>query len=127
VIEPEVKELAKGANFGSITTLRKDGSPTTSVMWVDADDDHILVNTEVHRAKYKNVQRDPRVSVVIWESDPNGYAEVRGRVVGEIREPEARAHIDELSQKYEGHPFENPVVSERVILKIAPDSQRIYR
>jgi general stress protein 26 len=96
-------------------------------MWVDADDDHILVNTEVHRAKYKNVQRDPRVSVVIWESDPNGYAEVRGRVVSEIRGPEARAHIDELSQKYEGHPFENPVVSERVILKIAPDSQRIYR
>ena len=33
--------------------------------WVDADDDHVLINTEVHRAKFKAVERDPRVTVTI--------------------------------------------------------------
>ena len=48
-------------------------------MWVDADDDHVLINTEVHRAKFKAVERDPRVTVMIWEREnPYSYVEVRG-------------------------------------------------
>ena len=34
--------------------------------------------------------------------NPYGYAEVRGNVTGEVRGPEARAHIDALSQRYSG-------------------------
>lgn len=126
-VAPEVLELAKGANFGTITTLKKDGTPTTSVMWIDADNEHILVNTEVHRAKYRNVERDPRVSIVIWDAaDPYEYVEVLGRVVDEQTGPEARQHIDALSQKYDGKPYGNVIKSERVILKIAPDVQRAH-
>jgi PPOX class probable F420-dependent enzyme len=100
VLEPKVKSYAQGPNFGTITTLLKDGSPVTHVMWVDADDEHILINTEIHRTKYKNIQRDPRASVVVWEAaDPYNYVEVRGRVIDEVRGPEARAHIDALSQR----------------------------
>ena len=36
---------------------------------------------------------------------------------------EAKAHIDELSRKYTGEPYGNPVESERVILRIAPVHQ----
>jgi len=36
---------------------------------------------------------------------------------------EARAHIDELAQKYTGQDYANPIQSERVILRIAPDRQ----
>ncbi len=100
----------------------------THVMWVDADDDHVLINTEVHRAKFKAVERDPRVTVMIWvKDDPYTYGEVRGRVVETTRGPKARAHIDALSQKYRGRDFDpGNITSERVILKIAPDLQRCH-
>jgi PPOX class probable F420-dependent enzyme len=127
MVEPEVKKLAQGANFATITTLMKDGSPVTHVMWIDADDDHILINTETHRAKYKNIERDPRVSVTIWDAEnPYTYAEVRGPVVETVLGAPARQHIDELSYKYHGHEYQGEIKSERVILKIAPDRQRLY-
>jgi PPOX class probable F420-dependent enzyme len=128
MLEPEVKSYAQVRNFGTITTLLKDGSPVTHVMWVDADDEHILINTEIHRSKYKNIQRDPRASVVVWDAaDPYNYVEVRGRVIDEIRGPEARAHIDELSLRYDGKPYDDAsITSERVILKIKPERQRGY-
>ena len=98
----------------------------TNVMWVDADDEHVLINTEVHRAKFKAVERDPRVTVMIWERDnPYSYVEVRGRVVATTRGQEARDHIDALAQKYFGRDYDPAnIQSERVIRRIAPDVQR---
>jgi PPOX class probable F420-dependent enzyme len=124
-VEPSVRELAQGTNFAALTVHLGSGDAMTHVMWVDADDDHILINTEVHRAKFKAVERDPRVTVMIWvRDDPYSYAEVRGRVVETVRGPEARAHIDALAQKYLGRDYDPAnIQSERVILRIAPDVQ----
>ena len=120
-LDANVDELARGPNFASLTTLMPDGTPQAGVVWVDSDGEHLLVNTEVHRQKFRNVERDPRVNVLIWDRDnPYRTAEIRGRVIGTVRGAEARAHIDELSQKYHGHPYQNPIQSERVILRIAP-------
>lgn len=125
-VDAEIRKLFQRPNFGTITTLLKDGHPITHVMWVDCDDDHVLINTEIHRVKYHNVKRDPRVSVTVWDArDPYVYAEVRGRLVGEVRGTSAREHIDALSMKYRGVPYSDARIhSERVILKIAPDRQR---
>jgi PPOX class probable F420-dependent enzyme len=126
MIDEKVKRLAQQDNFGTITTLLQDGAPSTHVMWVDADDDFILINTETGRAKFRNIKRDPRVSVVVVNKDnPYEYAEVRGRVVDTVAGDEARRHIDELSMKYTGTPYDPAAIqTERVILKIAPDRQR---
>lgn len=128
MINEGVRRLARGANFATITTLMADGSPATQVMWVDADKEHVLINTETGRAKYRNVVRDPRVVVMIWDDDnPYRYAEVRGVVEDTITGPKARAHIDELSQKYFGRPYkESQIRTERVILKIRPTRQLSY-
>jgi PPOX class probable F420-dependent enzyme len=125
MIDEAIKKLAQGNNFAAFTTMLPSGLPMTHVMWVDADDDHILINTEVHRQKYKNIQKDPRVTVAIIDGgNPYHYAEVRGRVVAEVTGPAARDHIDRLSEKYTGVPYESPIQSERVILQVAPDRQR---
>ena len=125
-LDPEVVELARGKNFAALTTLLPEGHPQTQVMWVDADDDHLLINTEVHRQKFKNVERDPRVTITIWDvEDPYRFVEVRGEVVGKSRGPEAREHIDKLSHKYHGRPYGTKIQSERVILRIAPLRQVI--
>ena len=127
MIDESVKLMAQAKNFATLTTLLPSGQPMTHVMWIDADDDDLLINTEVHRQKYKNVQEDPRVTVAIIDaSNPYHYAEVRGRVVSEVTGRAARSHIDELCQKYMGAPYGAPIQSERVILKIRPDRQRTY-
>jgi len=125
VLEPAIRDLAKGKNFAALTTIGPTGYPQTQVMWVDADDDHVLINTEIERQKAINVQRDPRVAVMIWDAEnAYKYAEVRGNVVDIVRGDRARAHIDELSRKYLDKDYASPIGSERVILVIEPTRQR---
>jgi PPOX class probable F420-dependent enzyme len=125
VLKDSVKQLATGKNFAALTTFFKDGTAQTHPMWVDADEEHVIVNTETGRQKFRNVKRDPRVTIMIWDKEgPYQYAEVRGEVVEIITGPEARAHIDKLSQKMVGQPYGFPIQTERAILKIKPKRQQ---
>jgi PPOX class probable F420-dependent enzyme len=124
MLHESIVEMCRGRNFAALTTLFPSGQPQTNVMWVDCDDEHVLVNTEVHRAKFANVEGDPRVSVCVWDvENPYRFVEVRGRVVETVRGPDARAHIDELSRRYTGHDYTPEIRSERVILRIRPERQ----
>jgi PPOX class probable F420-dependent enzyme len=88
---PSILELARGQNFAALTTLLPSGHPQTQVMWVDANEQQLLVNTEVHRQKVRNVERDSRVTLMIWDKeDPYRFVEVRGEVVEKVKGPEAR-------------------------------------
>lgn len=122
-LDPAVRDLANAANFATFTTLFGDGRPQTQVMWVGADDEHILINTEIDRQKHRNVSSDPRVAVTVIDADnPYHYAEIRGEVVEQVRGQEARDHIDALSQVYRGKDYpEEQIGTERVILRIRPD------
>ena len=119
---------ATGQNFAAVTTLLPDGTPMTQPLWVDADDEHLLLNTEVHRQKFRNISRDPRITIAIWDpSQPYKYVEVRGEVIETITGPEARSHIDQLSQRYMGRDYPGQIESERVILKVAPTKRQFVR
>lgn len=127
MIDNAVSALAGGKNFAALTTLMADGQPQTHVMWVDCDDDHILINTEVHRRKFLNVEADPRVTVMIWDAEnPYSYVEVRGRVTETVTGPAAVDSINAMARKYTGGDYRNEIKSERVILKIVPDRQVIH-
>ncbi len=93
------------------------------MLWVDADDEHLLVNTEVDRQKHRNVQREPRVTLTVIDAqNPYHYIEARGRVVGEVTGPQAREHIDTLSERYTGGPYDaSKIGTERVIIKVVPE------
>ncbi|QGG94312.1 PPOX class F420-dependent oxidoreductase [Actinomarinicola tropica] len=121
-IDADLKNLATAKNFAALTTLSADGQPRTHVMWVDADDEHVLINTEVHRAKFKDIERDPRVTItVINGENPYQYVEVRGRVAETVRGDEARTHIDALSRRYTGNDYGAQIQSERAIVRITPE------
>lgn len=124
-LHPTTLELAQGANFAAITTIMPDGSFQNHYIWAGTDGERLFVNTEVHRQKFKNVERDPRVTLTIRdEEDPYRYAEVRGEVVETVRGQEARDHIDELSQKYKGQDYDpDDIKTERVTLWIVPSRQ----
>ena len=119
--------MAAEPNYAALTTLFKNGVPQTHVMWVDTDGENILINTEIHRVKYKNVKIDPRVTVMIWKHDnPFKFVEIRGEVIGEITGQEARDNIDKLSEKYWNKPYPFPIQTERIVLIIKSDKEVIF-
>jgi len=125
MLDPTIRALATGKNFAMLALHLPNGQIANQVMWIDATEDQLLINTEIHRAKYKAVQQTPEVTVTIWDAEnPYRYAEVRGTVSGQVRGDEARTHIDTLSQRYLGHEYRTQVQSERVILRIDPVRQR---
>ena len=121
-LDEDTIRLAKGANLATVATLMPDGQPQALLTWVDTDGEHILVNTEPQRQRARNLRRDPRITVLIHSADdPWDWSEVRGRVVEIVDGDEARKHIDELSRKYVGTEYRNPIGPQgRIILKIAP-------
>jgi PPOX class probable F420-dependent enzyme len=125
MLDQVAKDLLAGRNYAAFTTLLPDGRPSTQMMWVDADDTHVLINTETGRQKYRNVKRHPHVAVMVFDAaNPYRYSEIRGRVVSTVTGSEAREHIDRLSVKYTGGPYGNPIGTERVMLQIEPERVR---
>jgi PPOX class probable F420-dependent enzyme len=129
VLSDEVREFIRGGAFATLTTLLPDGRPAAQVMWVDCDDECVLINTELHRQKFKNIEGDPRVTVCVWDKDnPYHYLEVRGDVVEIVRGEAARQHIDELALRYFDRPYRSKdIQSERVILRIRPTGKLTVR
>ena len=122
---PAVAELAGAANLAAVATVFPSGLIQNQMMWVGLRDGKIVLNTETHRKRYRNLRHDPRITVLIRdESDPQRYAEVRGEVTETITGAAAREHIDELSNKYGGFDFPDEAIkSERVILVVTPRRQ----
>ena len=125
-LDDDLKTLAQAKNFAALTTLMPGGQPQTQIMWVHATDDQVVINTQLDRQKYRNVVADPRVTVTVFDAEnPYRYVEARGVVASTQDGAAAGASIDELSQKYMGAPYGNPITTERVILRIEVD--RIHR
>ncbi len=118
-----VKKLFQAPNFAHLATLMPDGSPQVTVVWVDLDGDRIVVNTAEGRTKPRNVRRDPRVAVSIFnQANPYSAAFIRGRVV-KVTHDGAEDSIDKLAKKYIGqdrYPWRQPG-EQRVLLLVEPE------
>jgi PPOX class probable F420-dependent enzyme len=105
------KALLDEPLYAVVTDLMPDGSPHSTVVWIDHDDGHVLFNTARGHLKARNLERDPRVSVMVV--DPSNPHErrlaVRGR--GQLIDEGADDHIDHLARKYLGrdrYPWRRP-------------------
>src|SRR5437763_17221530 len=58
-------KLFTDRNWGVIATIREDGSPQATPVWIDYDGENVLVNSAHGRAKVKNIERDPRATADI--------------------------------------------------------------
>jgi PPOX class probable F420-dependent enzyme len=115
--------LLRGRNYAHLVTINPDGTPQSTPLWIDADDDgHVLVNTAAGRVKDRNIRRDPRVAVSVFaQDDPYRWLSINGTVVAIEEGPEALAHIGALARRYDDRdwvPVEGQV---RVIFTIRPD------
>ncbi|CAA9474713.1 MAG: Putative oxidoreductase [uncultured Rubrobacteraceae bacterium] len=119
----DVLALLRRPSTCYVATTMPDGSPQLTQTWVDTDGEHIIVNTVQGYRKAKNVERDPRVALVV--SDPanaSRYYEVRGRVVEATTEGGAE-HIEKLARRYLGgpYPWYGGRNQTRLILAIEPE------
>ena len=124
-LSDRLKALLDGPVFIVVGTIQPDGSPQLSPVWVKRDGDQILFSTTVDRRKKKNMDRDPRVSVVVQDPEmPYLYGEIRG--TAEFTTDGADDLIDELSVKYTGKKYAefNPASvddADRVVVRITPE------
>lgn len=95
-----------------------DGPPNQSVMWFDLDpdgSDTIVLNTMVRRLKYRQLQEDPRVSLLC--EDGLKWVAMRGTVEMDADFDRALANIQDLARRYQADP-ERFAGQERVILRM---------
>jgi PPOX class probable F420-dependent enzyme len=117
-LPPKAIELLDGTNLGHLATLMPNGSPQVTPVWVDHDDEFVLINTAIGRVKQRNITRDPRVALSLTDSaDPFTKVQIRGRVVAQVTQG-ASEHINKLSHKYMGRDYPLRPQETRVILKL---------
>lgn len=123
-------DLLVGPVHGVLTTLMPDGQPQSSIVWADYDGEHVLINTTLERQKGRNMQADPRVTLLVVDpANGTRFVEVRGRVVA-LTEENAIAHADKLTKVYSDnrqqhfygdiYPVEQQAKETRVIAKLEP-------
>jgi PPOX class probable F420-dependent enzyme len=123
--DPPVRELLEQPNHAVISTHNQDGSIHNTVVWISAEDGTVAVNSAKGRKWPSNLERDPRVSVLVYEqSNPYNYVEIRGSATPARQG--ADEHINALTKKYIGqdeYPFRQPG-EERIKFVIQPDHVR---
>jgi PPOX class probable F420-dependent enzyme len=97
----DVRNALEGKNFWSLATINPDGTPQSSVVWVQAKDGNILVNTALGRKKPRNLEQNPHVALS-WFNAENPYQtiSIQGHVVGSYTGDQAEADIDSAAKKY---------------------------
>lgn len=123
VLPDSVKAWFDAPEFATIATILPDGRPHLSVVWVARDGDDLLVSTVKGRRKHLNIERDPRVSLLVYPKDnPYSYVEVRGTAT--MTEEGGRELIDRLCHEYTGadrYAYDDGTDNVRVVVRITPD------
>jgi PPOX class probable F420-dependent enzyme len=120
IFDAAVRRILDGENFATVATVRPDGAPQSSVVWVKRDGDTVLFSTTERRQKTRNITADPRVSISIFDlANPYDSVEIRG--VAELTVDEGRRLPHELSHKYLGEDPPNAEPDEvRMIVRVTP-------
>ena len=121
-------ELLAAPNYAVISTFNRDESIHNTVVWISAEDGTIAVNSALGRLWPTNLQRDPRVTVLVYEAgNPYHFVEIRGRAAGTT--DGALEHINALAKKYIGqdeYPYLQPG-EQRIKFVIEPEHVRYVK
>jgi PPOX class probable F420-dependent enzyme len=123
--DPQVRELLEQPNYAVVSTHNPDQTIHGTVVWLDTEDGKVAVNSAVGRHWPSNLERDPRITVVVYPADnPYDYVEIRGRATATLEG--AEDHIDRLAKKYLGqdtYPFRQPG-EQRIKFLVEPERVR---
>jgi len=126
-LDDNARKFLEQPYVGTVTTLRQDGSPHSTIVWVDVDEDGLSFNTAAGRAKPRHLERDPRVSLLVVDpEDTYKWVSVSG--TAELTTDGADSQIDRLAKKYLGqdeYPWRKPE-EQRIKVRINPEHVDSY-
>jgi PPOX class probable F420-dependent enzyme len=119
VLTDELREwLMSTLRYPVLAVNSADGPPSQSVMWFDLDTDErdvVVMNTMVRRLKYRQLQADPRVSLLF--EDGLTWVAMRGTVELDADYERGLEGIFALARRYGADPsrYEG---QERVVIRM---------
>jgi PPOX class probable F420-dependent enzyme len=123
--DPDVRALLEQPNYAVVSTLNANGSIHSTMVWISAEDGAVAVNSAVGRLWPTNLERDPRVTVLVFETgNPYNFVEIRGKAAGSLED--ADDHINTLAKKYinqDEYPYRRPG-EQRIKYVITPEHIR---
>ncbi len=126
--DPGPRELLEGPNYAVISTHNADGSIHNTIIWIGTENGGVAVNSAIGRLWPTNLERDPRVTVLVYEAgNPYHYVEIRG--TASANQDGADEHINALTKKYIGqdeYPYRQPG-EQRIKFVIEPEHVRYLK
>lgn len=123
VIPEDRADILGKRAFAHVATIGPGGEPQANPVWVDWDGEYLKFSQTTTRQKYRNIQRDSRVSMSMQDPEqPYRYLELRGRVE-HIEDDPDNAFIDKLAKKYideDTYPWAAPG-EQRIVLYLRPE------
>src|ERR1700683_5552517 len=123
--DSNVQGLLEQPNYATVSTLNHDGTIHSTVVWISAEDGAVAVNSAIGRLWPTNLERHPRITVVVEEAgNPYHFVEIRGTATGTT--DGADEHINALTKKYidqDEYPFRQPG-EQRIRYDITPSHVR---
>lgn len=106
-MDPALRELLEGPNFGHLATLMADGSPHSVALWVTVvEGDRLAFTVVPDSLKARNMARDARVALsVVDHENPYVTAQLRGRVVATRTGEQAGDLLNEMARRYLGSDY----------------------
>tara|TARA_Y100000588_G_scaffold152000_1_gene166123 strand:- start:3155 stop:3562 length:408 start_codon:yes stop_codon:yes gene_type:complete len=107
-----------------ITTIRKSGQPSSSVVAYARDNDTLVVSTTAPTLKVRTLENDPRVTITVFnDAAPFNFVTIEGHVEIERENLESATHL--VFENIQGSGFSEPEdlptwlkTQQRVILRI---------
>lgn len=122
VIPEKYADILDSKSLAHIATIGPNGAPQNNPVWFDWDGSQVKFSQTKTRQKYKNLQRDSRISLSIVDPEnPYRYLELRGQV-SKVEEDPENEFINAMAKKYldkDIYPFHQPG-DERVVLYVEP-------
>ena len=87
-------DLVERPYYGSLGTIRPDDTVQVNPMWFDFDGSNIRFTHTTKRAKYRNLQHNPAMSLCITDpADAQRYLEILGRLSEVVPDPEGNFYV----------------------------------
>lgn len=116
-IPAELIDLLERPLYGSLGTVRPDGTVQVNPMWFEHDGEHVRFTHTTRRVKYRSLQGNPAMSLMVFDPErPIRYLELRGSLIEAVPDPEGDFYV-RLARRY-GNPGAEPPAdrADRVVL-----------
>ncbi len=118
------RELIDGPHTAVLATPNRDGHPQSSVIFVTRSGDTVVFSTIRGRLKTRNMERDPRVSLLVL-AHPGRYVEIRGRV--DITDDPDKTLLHQMYERHMNGATPPPEPdAERVIVRVHPEKLNFW-